>query len=206
MTFHRISIALLTGTLCCVPALAQDTAAPATTTAASSVPAVVDATFLKKAGAGGAFEIQAGQIAAQKGNTDAVKSFGQQMVTDHTKLNADITPIAAKMGVMIPPKKLKKPQQAELDKLNGLSGADFDNEYIMAMVKAHRMDAHAFHEEEMNTADPDLKAAVVSAEKVIHHHLEMIEQIAKDQNVTIPASGHGKHKQAAAPADAPPMQ
>ena len=156
-------------------------------------PAMKDKLFLRKASAGGMFEVQAGQVAAQKGNTDAVKSFGQQMVTDHTRLNDDMKPFAQKMGVN-PPEKLDKKDQAELDKLNGLSGAAFDNEYITCMVRGHRKDLHEFRMEAGAASDAELKTAVEGAVKVIHHHLMMIEKIAKDQNVSVP-EGHG-HKAA----------
>jgi predicted outer membrane protein len=44
--------------------------------------------------------------------------------------------VADSLGVMLP-KKLNKDEQAEYDKLNGLSGKDFDTEYLTYIVKAH---------------------------------------------------------------------
>jgi putative membrane protein len=112
------------------------------------------------------------------------------MVTDHTKLNQDMDPIAKKFNVSSPAK-LEKKGHAELDKLNGLSGADFDKEYITNMVTDHRKDLHEFRLEAANATDPELKTGVLNGEKVIHHHLMMMEQIAKNQNVDV-AMSHGK--------------
>jgi len=208
MNIQRISMAVVVAALCCSPLLAQngmgapmnggmDTNSrtpgmptmsqdPMGGTAAD--PAMQDKLFLMTAADGGMFEVQAGQVAAQKGNTDAVKNFGQLMVTDHTKLNDDMAPIAKKFNVN-PPEKLDKKAQAELDKLNGLSGAEFDKEYIRNMVMDHRKDLHEFRMEAANTTDAELKAGVLHGAKVIHHHLMLIQQIAKDQNVEVPA-GH----------------
>ena len=39
------------------------------------------------------YEVQAGKIAAEKGQSDAVKQFGQQMVDAHTKTTEELTGI-----------------------------------------------------------------------------------------------------------------
>jgi len=171
------------------PASAQQTQ-PGTTTAAPD-PAAMDRMFIRTASEGGLAEVQFGQLAAQKGNTDAVKKFGQRMVDDHTKLNNDMDAIAENMGARTA-KKLGRKEQAEYDKLNGLSGAAFDNEYITMMVMDHRQDLQAFQHEFEVVSDPALKTAIEHTVRVIYRHLQMIEQIAKDQNVSVPAPPSAK--------------
>jgi putative membrane protein len=212
MKFQRISMMVVAAALCCSPLLAQDgmgtpvnnngqepggrnsgipTAVQDPMGGTAADPAMLDKMFLKKAAAGGMFEVQAGQVAAQKGNSDAVRDFGKQMVADHIKLNQDMEPIARKFNVG-PPEKLEKKDQAELDKLNSLTGTDFDKEYITCMVMDHRKDQHEFRMEAANATDPELKTGVANGEKMIHHHLMMIEQIAKDQNVDVPSEHRSK--------------
>src|SRR5580704_17514036 len=98
-----------------------------------------DKMFLRKAAEGGIAEVKLGQLAAQKASSDDVKAFGQKMVDDHTKLNLEIAQVADSMGVMLP-KSMNKEHQAEYDKLNALSGNDFDIEYLTFMVKDHHKD------------------------------------------------------------------
>jgi len=85
-----------------------------------------DKIFLRKAAQGMA-EVKLGQLAAQKASDGDVRAFGQKMVDDHTKLNDEMAPIAGSMGVRLP-KDLDKEDQAEYDKLNALSGNNFDME------------------------------------------------------------------------------
>lgn len=151
---------------------------------------MADRMFLHKAAEGGMAEVQLGQLAATNGNSQAVKDFGQQMVTDHAKLDDTMTPIARTMGVPLPTK-LSKKDQEELAKLQGTTGDAFDKEYIAYMLKDHRMDQKAFKAEMDTTSDPDLKAAVTEGEQVIQGHLTMIEKIAKDQNVSANDSDRG---------------
>ncbi len=141
-----------------------------------------DKHFLMEASQGGMAEIQLGQLASQKGESPKVKAFGQKMVTDHTALNNDLKPFADKDGVP-PPAGLSADDQAEMDKLNGLSGKDFDREYVAYMLKDHMHDQMAFKEEIASTQDPALKHAAEHGLKVIDQHLSIIKGIAAKMNV-----------------------
>jgi putative membrane protein len=158
-----------------------------------------DKMFLQKASEGGMAEVQLGKLAAEKGNSSEVKQFGQKMVEDHTRLNEQLKPIADTFGVSAP-KHLNKADQAEYDKLSGLSGDAFDQEYITDMVKDHRKDLHEFRREETATSNPELKQAVGQAEQVISQHLSMIQGIAQQKGIQVPGGPHGKGDNGAAPA------
>jgi putative membrane protein len=155
-----------------------------------------DKMFLRKAAEGGLAEVKLGQLAAQKGSSDEVKTFGQKMVDDHTKMNSEMAEVADSLGVMLP-KSMNKEDQAEYDKLNALSGNDFDMEYLSFMVKDHHNDLHEFRMEAASRADPTLRDEVVKAESVIHDHTVMVDKIARAKGIPIPA--HGGHKPTPAP-------
>jgi putative membrane protein len=155
-----------------------------------------DKMFLRKAAEGGIAEVKLGQLAAQKASSDDVKAFGQKMVDDHTKLNAEMAQVADSIGVMLP-KSINKEDQAEYDKLNALSGNDFDLEYLSFMVKDHHKDLHEFRIEAASHADPTLRDAVVKASAVIHEHAVMVDKLARAKGVPVPA--HGGNKPAPAP-------
>jgi putative membrane protein len=152
-----------------------------------------DKVFLQKASEGGMAEVQLGQLAAEKGNSAEVKQFGQKMVEDHTRLNDQMMPIADTLGVNAP-KHLNKADQAEYEKLSSLSGDAFDQEYITDMVKDHRKDLNEFRREETATSNPALKQAVSQAEQVISQHLSMIQGIAQQKGIQVPAGHHAKDR------------
>ncbi len=147
-----------------------------------------DKMFLRKAAEGGMAEIQLGQLALQKSNSDDVKQFAQKMIDDHTTLNNSMKPIADQMGVPTPTK-LARPDQAEYDKLSGMSGDDFDKEYLGYMSKDHHKDLRDFKMEDSTVTDSSLKAAVDSGLPVIQQHTQMVDKLAKSKGVTMP--GHG---------------
>jgi putative membrane protein len=144
-----------------------------------------DKMFLRQAAEGGMAEVKFGQLATQKASSSDVKAFGQKMVDDHTALNNEMAPIADSMGVKAP-KNMNKKDQAEYDKLNGLSGNDFDTEYLTVMVKDHHKDLRDFHDEAGIATDPTLKAAVQKGETVIAQHTSMVDQLAQNKGIAVP--------------------
>jgi putative membrane protein len=103
--------------------------------------------FLSKAIEINMAEVELGKLAANKAQNARVKSYADMLVKDHsaalTKLQKMHT---AKVTVSSQHQNLKT-------KLNGLSGAQFDREYIDAMVTGHR-EAVALFEQQIGTNAP----------------------------------------------------
>jgi putative membrane protein len=148
--------------------------------------AMRDKMFLRNAAEGGLVEVKLGQLAAQKGSSEEVKTFGQKMVDDHTAINADIASVADSLGVRLP-KTLSKEDQAEYDKLNDLSGSAFDTEYLTVMVKAHHADLRAFRMALDTSQDTPLQDVATKALKVIRQHTIMVDKLARDKGIPVPA-------------------
>ena len=141
-----------------------------------------DKDFVRSALEGGMAEVEMGKLAAQKGTSDDVKQFGQKMVQDHTQLGDQMKPVAQQLGVR-EPNGLSKKDRSELAKLSSLSGAQFDDAYIKAMVKDHKKDLSDFKQEARNTQNPNVKQVAQQGAQVIDQHLQLAEQMAKAHNV-----------------------
>jgi putative membrane protein len=144
-----------------------------------------DKTFLTRASQSDFDEIQLSQLAAGKTNDSAVKAFANKMVTDHTALEQQMKPFADKWGLS-PASSLDPEHQAIYEKLNGLSGKDFDKEYMRAMDKDHHMALTEFQSEHQTTKLPDFKQAVGKGEKVIAQHTKMADHLAGKLGVASP--------------------
>jgi len=144
-----------------------------------------DKLFVQKATEGGIAQVQFGKLALQKGSPE-VKEFAQKMIDDHTALNKEMANVADSIGTMLP-RKMSKDDQAEYNKLNGLSGDEFDKEYILYIAKGHREDMRNFRMEVSVAADPELQAEVAKAAMTIREHLMMLTKLAKDKGVELPA-------------------
>jgi putative membrane protein len=108
--------------------------------------------FFSKAMELNATEVRIGELAMNMSQNPQVKEFAQMMVTDHneglTKTSEMLDARAAMEGMdrtKIGPNtknakdiKLTAQHQQLYDRLSKLSGADFDREFIAAMVTGHR--------------------------------------------------------------------
>jgi putative membrane protein len=152
--------------------------------AAAGQPSMIDKMFVRKAMEGSLAEVQLGQLTLQKSNNDQVKQFAQRMIDDHTKLNDQMKPVAQQLGVSAPNQPSKKDRQT-MAKLQALSGSAYDQAYIRDMVKDHKQDLSEFQGEASSGQDQTVKDAANQGSQVISQHLQMIQQIAKDQNVNM---------------------
>jgi putative membrane protein len=148
-------------------------------------PSASDRMFVKSAMQGSMAEVQLGQLTLQKSSNDQVKQFAQHMIDDHTKLNEEMKPVAQQLGVDVPTQVSKKDHNL-MNKLQGLSGPAYDQAYIKDMVKDHKNDLSEFQMEASSGQDQTVKDAAAQGSKVIAQHLQMAQQLAKDQNATAP--------------------
>jgi putative membrane protein len=150
-----------------------------------------DQAFVTKALEGGMAEVELGKLAADKSQSQDVKQFAQKMVNDHSQMGDKwFKPVAQQIGVSEPKGPSKKDKKL-IEKLQGLSGQEFDTQYIQAMVKDHQEDLKEFKNEAQAAQDPNVKQIAEQGTKVISQHLQMIEQIAQNHNVPI----EGKSKE-----------
>ena len=157
---HRLTVSLLLAGSLLFPALARADVAQS------------DKDFMTEAAQGGMAEVKMGELARTKGQSDKVKGFGDRMVTDHTKANDELMALATQKGVTLPAD-IGTEEQQTYDKLDKLSGADFDKAYMDAMVKDHDKDVAAFEKQAKATKDKDLKGFVQKTLPVLKDHKKM---------------------------------
>ena len=133
-----------------------------------------DHTFMMKAAQGGMAEVELGQLAKDKASSDAVKTFGQHMIDDHSKANDELKDLASKKNVTLPADVDAKDRTTK-DRLSKLSGEAFDRAYMRDMVADHRKDIAEFEREANNGKDPDVKAWAAKTLPTLQNHLKMAE-------------------------------
>jgi putative membrane protein len=137
-----------------------------------------DKKFLATAAQSDQNEIALSQLAAQKATNPAVKAFAEKMVTEHTKMTESMKPFADSWD-LTPPSGPDADHQKELDKLNGLSHADFDKEYMSQMVTDHSKALSAFTTEAKDTKDVKFRAAVIKGKTAVAAHKNMAYDLKK---------------------------
>jgi len=148
-------------------------AAPATRQPASSLSAS-DRQFLENAAEANLGEIEAGKLAKEKAKTDPAKQFAGRMVHDHTQVGDRLRELAAAKGVTLPTS-LDQADRKELEVLQNLSGAKFDDAYMQHQVSDHRKVIRAFEEEARSAKDPDVRAFASQTLPTLQDHLRIAQ-------------------------------
>ena len=141
---------------------------------ASTAAFAADETFVQKAAVGGMAEVEAGNLAQQKGASGAVKEFGAKMVTDHTKANDELKQIAGGKSMTVPGEPDAAHKQAKAS-LEAKSGASFDRAYKEQMLKDHKATIALFEKESKSGSDAELKAFATKTLPDLREHLKMVQ-------------------------------
>ncbi|MGQ4273576.1 DUF4142 domain-containing protein [Terrihabitans sp. B22-R8] len=133
-----------------------------------------DHVFVTKAANSNMFEIESSKIAVQKAQNAEVKSFAQQMVTDHTKAGQEMMAVAPDA-----PKELDATHKTMVEKLSDTDAAKFDAAYVDAQVKAHDEAVALFTKYSDEAKDAKLKDFAAKTLPTLKEHQEHIKKIDK---------------------------
>ncbi len=137
--------------------------------------AMTDKEFISDAIKGDNSEVNLGQLVMSKGGTEAVRSFGQTLVNDHSKNKSLAEQAAAKIGVT-PPTGMTPEAEQEMKKLRNLSGGAFDSEIARYMVRDHEKDIADFKKQASEAHDPVQQFAAQSL-PTLEKHLQLAKNL-----------------------------
>lgn len=133
-----------------------------------------NADFAKKAAHGNLKEVALGELAVEKADSEAVKTFGQRMIDDHSKAQDDLERAAEQEDIELPDELDDKGRQKKQE-LSEKSGSAFDKAYMQEMVEDHSKDVEAYQKARENT-DGALEDYVAKTLPVLRQHHELAEQ------------------------------
>jgi putative membrane protein len=124
------------------------------------------------------FEIESGRLAQNKGTAADIKTFGSQLVTDHTKSTADLKAAVANAStaVAVTPA-LDAEKQGMLDQLKAANGTEFDRLFIQLQETAHQKTLTTLQAYAAGGDQQPLKDFARSASTVVEQHLEHVNEM-----------------------------
>jgi putative membrane protein len=167
--------------------LAAPVAVALTLVAFSALPD--DSTFLQQLAVGGRTEVEAGQLAANKAQSDDVRKFGMMMAKDHGNANKKIEALAREKGVTLPAAPPREKTE-DLKSLQSKEGPRFDQEYMAQQVAAHEKTVQLL-KTEISSGSPETKALAQELLPTVETHLREAYRLTgqKDKAAT-PPTGH----------------
>ena len=135
-----------------------------------------DMPFVREAASGNLMEIQLGQMAQNKASNPAVKQFAQRMVADHNNLQNQLTSVASTGGQSFTPT-MDSRHQNQINRLQGLSGAEFDRNYMSLMIRAHQRDVNNFQSQSQSANSTQVRTLASNSLPVLQQHLSLAQQV-----------------------------
>jgi putative membrane protein len=140
-----------------------------------------DQQFVKEAIEADLAEVQVGQLAQQKGDSQQVKQFGQTLQQDHSQNLQKAQELAQQVGVTAPTQPSAQ-QKKMYEKLSKLSGPKFDKQFAKDMVADHKKDVAKFQKE--GKGQGQVAQFAQQTTPVLQKHLQMAQEI-ENQGATV---------------------
>jgi putative membrane protein len=138
-----------------------------------------DRSFIQNAAKANQDEIDVGKLAQQKSSNSQVKSYGQTLVNDHSKNMRELENLAAKNGVSVQPSQ-GATARAEYQRLEGLSGPQFDRSFASQMIQDHEKAISMFEQALKDTQDPGVRNYINSTLPVLRKHLMEAQDLERN--------------------------
>lgn len=137
-------------------------------------------------------EIYAGELAAKKGSTPEVQSYGKELVKDHSNVERKVEALAKDEGIQLSPpapeseqlERIRNHDGAVQEMLANLSGSAFDRDFLHAMVEDHQKNIDELKEVQKTTSDQKLRGLIQELLPQLTDHQEMGEKLLEKAKKT----------------------
>lgn len=145
---------------------------------------VADQVFVKAGLERNVADLQLCQLVQSKSQSEDVKSLAQQITGTRTSLDSQLKTLAKEIDVSVPKNPNKKDKQG-IAKIEALSGADFDQQFLQAVGRSFHQDVKDFQSEVTYAQEPLVKQVAQPDADVLSKQLAAIQKVAQAHNVTL---------------------
>lgn len=135
-----------------------------------------DVKFVKTESAAGMAEVKIATLAVTKAERTDVKALAETLVSDHTTVNAQLAALATQKGIKV--STVLSPEHAEtVQKLEKLTGSDFDKEFLSVIISDHKKCISSFQTASTDAKDDDVRTWAGKTLPALKSHLEKAEAL-----------------------------
>lgn len=140
-----------------------------------------DATdFAVRAANGGMLEVQLSQLALKKSPTPALREYADMMIKDHEKANAELKSLAVKENIKLPGI-MGQDDQETYEKMDELTGSDFNAQYAKTMLNSHKKTVKMFEKAAEDVTNAGVRDFAIKTLPTLKMHLKHIEGIEAER-------------------------
>jgi putative membrane protein len=141
-----------------------------------------DLYFVTQTSLGTQFQIDSGQLAEQKGGTQAIRSYAQLMVSSHKAVGSTLRAILQRKGPLPPPTLLNAAYETNVSTLRDEAGRPFDDDYVRGQVDYQTANAALYQYELANGSDADLTRFAQQTLPKIQDHLQKALELERERD------------------------
>ncbi|WP_230396603.1 DUF4142 domain-containing protein [Streptomyces blattellae] len=134
-----------------------------------------DRDFVVKVRAAGLWEYPVGQMALEKGTTNAVVTAGEHLIDGHAALDATVREIAPELGIALPNRPSPQ-QQGFVATLQAETGAKFDRDMANMLRVSHGQIFNTIATVRVNTKNTLVRQLADQANDTVLDHITVMEQ------------------------------
>jgi predicted outer membrane protein len=146
---------------------------------------VEDRQFISRAANLSEAEMEAGRLAFEKGNSPAIKEFGQRLVSEYEKLNQAVQELAKSNAVQVEPHPSKAQWQQELQRLGTLQAQGFDREFMKWQLQVHLALVKLYQTEASQSPETDLAKFAITSLTRIQRIFDQAKKLGSDLGASI---------------------
>ncbi|MGZ8398439.1 MAG: DUF4142 domain-containing protein [Gemmatimonadales bacterium] len=162
-------------------------ASPLTLQAQDNVEA--DADIVREVSTRNLLELRLADMARKKTANASVKSFAEQMRTDHLSMNKQLEALVGQNGQPFRVGLGKmEPQVEEVRRLDKMSGTQFDREFMASMIRHHRDNVSYFQSTANSAQSNQVRTLLVNGLPVLRQHLSLATQVGNQVGATPPVA------------------
>jgi putative membrane protein len=157
----RLLMAAVAATALAGPALAQEMTAEA---------------FVTEAASSNIFEIRSSELALERSQDEAIRTFAQQMLADHHAVGQQMEALAANAGISVPQQPEGVPAQL-LEQVEGAADGDFDRVYVDNQIAGHQATVELFQSYAESGSNQPLAAFAQEMLPALQQHLNLAQSL-----------------------------
>lgn len=139
-------------------------------------PAGTDQNFVRDAALANIAEIELGRLAVDNAASNEVRDFGRHMIDDHSDALDELHNLAVRMNFDVP-NHLDSRHAQTMQRLAGLSGTDFDRQFLDAMIRDHRDVIAKFEARAASQPDNEFKDFANKMLPKLREHLQSAQNL-----------------------------
>jgi putative membrane protein len=146
-----------------------------------------DKSFVMDAARSSMAEKQLSDLAEQKARSESVKDLAREIKDEHTQAVDKLQQIASNKNVSLP-SDVSRSDRSIIDRLQKLSGEEFDKEYMRQTVKEHQRDVENYRQQAKSAKDEEVKEYAKNTLPTLEQHLDRARQVSESIGIETAAT------------------